>query len=426
MSKALIRFARSQGLAWVVVVTSSLLFFSCSATSPHSEALTEHYWDVQALLMQAGDATLREQALRDLAGVYLRTGHYEKAEEVLALVEGSTDPQVWFYRGLAYELLDREAEAAQAYGKAPLLSDQSIYSQAVQGRLAWLAQEKWLQDLEQSLEQPPPVAPDTALFAVIPFECKSDGGAYANLGKGFSEILSHNLGQIRELDAIASVRVKQALNWRLDRVEAMDIDAVDWIRRAFGAGTIVEGNCRVAADSITIDLALTHADDDVRLAVSVTTPVEETVALEKQIMDRLVDGLGIWIPNRVRALPREAAALEALQLFGEGIAREYEGELAASAALYEDVATRYPLFELANAKYHLMEHQLMTRSTSKKDLVDLVSGLTLFASDQLLEQRVRQVRAHLGAGYVPGQDTRKLPPGKLGELPGPPAPSGNQ
>ena len=138
MSNALIRSAAQPSQAWIIFVLAPILLLSCSGTTPHSESLSENYWEVQALRMQSGKPALRDQALRDLGAVYLRTGRFETAEEILAQVSGRKDPQVWFYRGLTQELLDHKDEALALFMQDSSLTDNSIYSQATKGRIAWL------------------------------------------------------------------------------------------------------------------------------------------------------------------------------------------------------------------------------------------------------------------------------------------------
>ena len=168
-----------------IKLASTLLFVilltaSCTTLSSQPESLSDYYWEVQQLRLRAGKASGDVEALRDLGIIYLRTGYYEEANEVFTAATelDRANPRLWFYMGLSREMLGDEQGALAVYRQAPTLSNVSIYSKAMKGRMEWL-QGKSLQDApltrvgENGILASGSLADDVLI--VLPFECEGRG-----------------------------------------------------------------------------------------------------------------------------------------------------------------------------------------------------------------------------------------------------------
>lgn len=427
------RFVKAGRLGWVFPFLILMLGLSCRTLSPQREALSEYYWEVQNLRMQAGKASESTQAWRDLGVIYLRTGHFEEADDVLsrAIAQDRSDPKLWFYAGLTQELLDRQEAALATYEQAPMLSATSLYSQAMKGRIAWLQDEQLRRTLEALLAQdalPPPDRLSPGSYTVFPLVCQGGRAEYADLGKGLSELISRDLDQLRGIDVVEPGSVRKAF----ERASAMqgrtDMARPVWVGRLLGAGKIVGGTCAISVDDrIEVDLVLRDLIEDRVITVSAQEHLEDVPLLEKNLMDKLIDELRIWLPNRERRIPVTSVSLEALVAYSQGLAREDAGDLEQSAAFYRQALALYPRFTLAAVRTEVVENKILARGADKKDLVDLVVRLESYAvTPYLLDTRLQYLGRSIGSGFIPGQDTRKLPPGNVGELPAPPRPVGNE
>ena len=427
------RLGRAGRLVWTLTFLISMLGLSCTAVHPQREALSEYYWDVQNLRMRIGKSSTRAQALRDLGVIYLRTGHFEEAHGVLArsLAQDRSDPKLWFYTGLSQELLDKTEAALATYERSPSLSASSIYSRAMKGRIAWLQDEKTRLMLEELLAREPIPSSDSlspAAYAVFPFVCQGGLAEYGVLGKGLSDLISRDLGRLRGIKVVDPYRVKRAVEITSAVRGQTEGAGPIQVGQRLGVGKIIEGRCIVGTDnSIEVDLVLHDLIDNRVISVSAEGRLENVFLLEESIIDGLVDTLRIWLPNRDRRIQVPPSGLDALMAYSQGLEHEEAGQLEQSAVLYQQALTLYPRFTLAGTRSETVENKILARGTDKEDLVDLLVRLESFTvTPYMLDTRIQNLGSSLGSGFVPGPDTRKLPPGNVGELPAPPRPVDNQ
>lgn len=397
---------------------------SCRSAQPPRETLSAYFWDVQTLRMEAGT---KARAQRDLGVIYLRTGHFEEAAGVLAraLAQDRADPKLWFYAGLAHELLGRPEAALTTYEQAPTLSVDSPYSRATKGRIAWLREDELRRAFaappaDDALPPPGSLSPDT--YAVFPFACQGGLPQHANLGAGLSEVLSRNLGQLQGLDAVDPGRVRAAF----EQAAAVPAAAGRAVRvgRMLGAGKIVGGTCTIQNGRIAVDLVLRDLTSEDVLTASSEQLLEAIPALERDLMDQLIDALRLWLPNRERRTPVTGIGLDALVAYSQGLAFEAAGDLERSAAFYREAQALQPRFAPALARAEAAETKQMARGTGEAGLMALTTRLEADAvTPYLLEARLQQLGRRFGFGT--GAGIRPLPPGTLGELPAPPRPTGN-
>ena len=417
-------------LGWSLLIVI-LLTASCTTLSTQQESLSDYYWEVQQLRLRAGKASGDVDALRDLGVIYLRTGYYQEANDVFAqaIELDRTDPKLWFYMGLSQEMLGDEQGALAVYNQAPTLSNVSVYSKAMKGRMDWL-QAKTLDYGSGALGNQNGVLSGSIaddVLLVLPFECQGRGVEYTDLGKGISQLIGHNLGQIQGVDLVNHSLVNEARRQFREQENNDDIDESVWIARRLGASKVVEGTCEIATnDRISINIFLEGVLTNDRVAINAEDFLQNITALESTIMNRLLEGLLVWIPNPERRTPLNGVNLETLLAFSEGLTSEDEGDFDRSIDNYNQALTLNPRFVLAEVRLDAVSNKILARGTSPDDLKNLLVYIeSLIPLQGLLNARLGQAGQAMSSGYVPGEDARKLPPGNVGELPTPPRPDGN-
>ncbi len=419
-------------LVSLLLLLSPMLGLACGTVNPQRESLAEYYWESQNLRFRGGSSAKGAEALRDLGVIYLRTGHYQRAYDVLSrsLVQDRSDPKRWFYAGLAQELLGREDAALSTYERFLSLSSTSIHTRAMRGRAAWL-QDAATRDVlyAASLGKDSLRIGEMAVnrYAVFPLECVSDTREYGALGTGLSDIISNDLESLRNVDMIDPDLVRMAYAAAEEAVSRASTSRPVWAGRTLGAARIVGGSCRVDSDEmIEVDLVLRDLVSEEVYSVSGRDRIQNIATLEQSLIRDLATQLRIWIPDREGYTTATLPTFEALILYGNGIVSEDSGALEASLAAYDRALAAHPTFVLADVRRIAVENKLLARSSSQKDLVDLV--VRLESADLLshnLDMRINQLELNVGWSLVPSQDTRKLPPGNIGELPTPPRPVRN-
>ena len=414
------------------MVVSPMLGLGCGSTNPQQESLSEFYWEVQGLRQKAGNTSTGTEALRDLGVIYLRTGYYQDAYNVLSrsLVQDRSDPKRWFYSGLSLELLERPEAALSTYARFLSLSSASLHTRAMRGRVSWLrsvVDRKQFEDLFARVSLPPTDGLSPDLYAVFPFECVSDSEVFNNVGLGLSEIISGDFEQLRNVEMIdpRSVRLAYQIAGTVQNSSGLSRPA--WTGRMLGAGKIIGGTCNISgSERLDIDLIVQDLITDDVIHVSGSELLASADALQKQLVQDAAQQLRIWIPDREGANLNSFPGTEALIAFSDGIASEDAGEIDRSLSSFRTTLELKPSFSLADLHRQRIENMVLARASSKKDLIDLLVHLESSTSqDYLLESTLQQLGLNLGMGFVPGQDSRKQPPSNVGELPPPPTPTRN-
>ena len=418
-------------LGWTLLLIV-LLTSSCATISTQEESLADYYWEVQQLRLRAGKASGDVEALRDLGIIYLRTGYYQEANDVFtqAIELDRADPKLWFYMGLSSEMLGDEQGALAVYSQAPTLSNVSIYSKAMKGRMEWL-QGKTLQYASTTQRSQNELLSSGALaddiLIVLPFECEGRGVEFTDLGKGISQLIGHNLEQLQGVDLVNYTLVTEARRQFQELDNSDEVDESAWIAGVLGAGKAVEGTCEIDTDNrISVNIFLEDIVANDLVAINAEDYLQNMTALEKTIMDRLIEGLRVWIPNPDRRTPLNGVNLETMLAFSDGLTSEDEGDYAQSIEYYNRALSLSPRFVLAEVRLDAVNNKILARGTSPDDLKNLLVYIeSLEPTQGLLNARLGQTGQAMSSGYVPGEDARRLPPGNVGELPAPPSPAGN-
>ena len=204
-----------------------------------------------------------------------------------------------------------------------------------------------------------------------------------------------------------------------------DIDESVWIAGLLGAGKVVEGSCEIETnDRISIDIFLEDIVANDLIAINAENFLQNMTELERTIMDRLIEGLRVWIPNRERRTPLNGVSLETMLAFSDGLSSEDQGDFDQSIEYYNQALALSPRFVLAEVRLDAVNNKILARGTSPDDLKNLLEYIeSLIPTEGLLNSRLSQAGQAMSSGYVPGEDARRLPPGNVGELPAPPSPA---
>ena len=392
--------------------------------NPQGETLADYYWEVQKLRLEAGTTSGSARALRDLGIIYLRIGQYEEAQAALTrgLAQERADPKLWFYAGLAEEVLDRPSAALAIYERSPFLSTSSLHSRATKGRIAWLQEAMMRAAFETAMTRgtlPPSDSLPPLTYAVFPLACSSASPAYTALGSGLGALLSHDLNQIRNVSAVDAERVRAALTV----ASASGAPDVRMVARTLQAGKVIEGTCTLAADNtLAVNLVLHDFAEGQTFTLEDAAPLDQIFPLEDRLIDQIIDVTRLWVPNRAHRMP--APSSEALIAYSQGLEHEQAGRLAQSLQAYTQSVAVYPRFTPASIRQEVVRDKALAESAAPEDLVALLIRLERATGAHVLPARLQKLDNTINAGIMPGQDNRKLPPGTVGELPSPPRPTG--
>lgn len=202
--------------AFFLAALGAGLFLSC-ATVRFNEDISAYESKIRSLERKIRADATNASALRDLGVIYFQTQNYDQAKEYLqkAFALNKQDAKTTFYLGMAYEFQDKNQLAVlfhERYKEAPRLSP---YRRLMEGRYRRLTKELIRQEARQLLQKVETLGADRMSpqsIAVLPLRYQGKDLKYAPLGKGISEMLIGDLGQVRQLKMVERIRLQVLLD----------------------------------------------------------------------------------------------------------------------------------------------------------------------------------------------------------------------
>ena len=191
--------------------------------------------------------------------------------------------------------------------------------------------------------------------AVLPLETGAGSEETAGLGKGLAGMLMSDLSRVEALQLVERDRL-QAL---LDEIELgstgfLDEKTARKLGRGLGAEWLVVGSYSVLAGQFQLDARVVDGDSgQVLVAADAAGPLEDWVALEKELVDELLAGIEVQVSAKERrALMIEAdtESFEAMAAYGQGLEAQDAGDAAAARAAFDKALSLDPEFESARAE----------------------------------------------------------------------------
>ncbi|MEO8168055.1 MAG: CsgG/HfaB family protein, partial [bacterium] len=268
--------------------------------------------------------------------------------------------------------------------------------------------------------------------AVFPLAYQGTDPKYDALGKGLSEMMIIDLGQVKSLTMVERIRIEALLDeLRFGQSKKVDPATAPRLGKLLGAGKIVSGAFNVSNNNLRMDVAAwdvvnkkypelkTKADD-----------LDNLFKIEKEIVFGVIKELGITLTpeerDRVQFIPTKNTL--AFINYCLGLQNEDARDFQSAKVYYNQAVSIDPNFGLAKTKLAaaealnigggskeealLVADQIDPSSKKKKDKINLVLD------------RLRNLEIGIGIPFREGQDDRKgaqeAADGLL--LPGPPPP----
>jgi len=380
------------------------------------------------------------EAHRDLGVLLAAEQRFPQAHASLqrAFERRSDDPRTLYYLGVVNEVLGRPPTALRLYERYDGVPTTSEYRDRLEGRYRWLLRHMMREEFREAIAREAEIAPqigDDAL-AVLPFNFRGGGRQYEPLGRGFAEMISVDLANVRELTVVERVRL-QTLLGELELAASGQVDPATAPRygRLLRANQLVGGHYGVANDELSVDagIFLATAADAVPELASASGGIEALFDVQKEVTARILEQLGITpTPEQRERLARVPTRhLTAFTRFSRGLQLEDRQEYRRAAELYEQAAQLDPDFTMAAQK--AAECRIIDAQTGAA--TDLLAASFQRDRNRLIDHRSSMLNLALSQYLIPGVDSRdpvqEAPgAGVLPPLPDPPPPppsgGGNQ
>lgn len=293
-------------------------------------------------------------ALRALGIAYYKADRPGPARDVLreARTLAPKDGAVALYLGLANEKLNDLAGAKEAYG-AYLATGKSRNAKAqIRARLGYLQRQELAAQARAALAQEATLdatATSPTTIAVPPLSVASSDTSLAPIGRGLADLLITDLSRSAKLTVVERDRM-QALLAEIDRGSSGRVDSATAARagKLLRAGRVVQGAVlELAGERLQVTTAVVDVPTaKVGGAVQADDRLEQLFALEKQIVLRLFQELGVELTPAERQLveQRPTRSLQAFLAYSRGLEAEDAGRFDDAERFYNSAVRLDPGF----------------------------------------------------------------------------------
>jgi TolB-like protein len=310
----------------------------------------------------------------------------------------------------------------------------------MEGRYRRLTQEILRQEARQLLaeiEKLPLERMSPQAIAVLPLRYQGADMKYAPLGKGISEMLIGDLGQVRQLKMVERIRLQTLLDeMALAQHPAFDKTTASQYGKLMGAGRIIAGAYKVLPqEKLQVDvLSWNTLKQQYPASASQSDLLQNLFRLEKDLVFKVVAEMGIELTpqerEKIQFVPTRN--MQAFLAYCQGLGSEDAGKFQAAVGFYQQAKQLDPSFDLAASKAETAQ-SLSEAGGSKEQAVAVaqnadppISPGAPTSQADLLGDRLRNLGENVGSNFVPGRDNREpleeadRAYGELGKPPNPP------
>lgn len=323
-------------------------------------------------------------ALRALGVAYYKANRFADARAVLDQAR-QLDPRDGvssLYAGLAAEGQQDFAGARAAYNDYLRNGRSRRTRTAIQQRLVALARvevvaaAKLAVANEATLSQTPG---DRRTIAVPPFKFSGpDNETLAPLERGFAELMITDLSRSAQLTVVERDRM-QAIADEIRLGESNRTDPTSAVRagKLIRAGRLVNGSLVQSGQQLTVESnVIDVATSQMVAPVSVTNQLDNFFALQKQLVFRVFDQLGVTLtPAERQLVDRQATTnFNAFLSYSRGLLAADDGRFEDAARYFQEARSLDPGFGAAGARFQAAQQAALGAQVSAASIESGLSG----------------------------------------------------
>jgi len=367
--------------------------------------------------------------IRDLGIVYYKKPDMDFSVKILskAFKIDSTDGLTLFYLGTAHEMLGHYPEAIDKYRRYSQVSRTSHVRKSIEGRLLRAVRkqiEKEVKDVLTKEESLDVASISDNTVAVVYFKNMGELRDLDPLQKGLTDMLITDLSKAKKLNVVERVRLQELLQeMGLGMTGLVDLDTAPRVGKLLGAAEIVNGMfINLEGEKLRIDGNITQVKTrKFALTDHVAGALDDFFRLEKQLVFSIVEKMGIELSQEerddIQKIPTEN--LLAFMAYCKGLDYEDRGMYEQAREQYEQAVSIDPNFSQARENIEKTDAIAETPadvSQLEKDVFAEVEAapeapipspaqeISIKASTT---ERLMSSGEHVGAGFVPGVESRK-------------------
>ncbi len=190
--------------------------------------------------------------------------------------------------------------------------------------------------------------------AVMPLGMGAGSDAYDGLGQALAGMVVSDLSHVSGVQLVERANLDALLSEiKLAKSGFLDPRTAQRLGKGVGARLVVTGSYSVVGDTFLLDARVVEVETaNLLAAADAQGTIADFVAVEKELVEELVDGLAIKLTSSERRQLMVDAPTErfsALAAWGEGLARRDEGRLDEAKTAFEKALAEDPAFSEARA-----------------------------------------------------------------------------
>ncbi len=193
-----------------------------------------------------------------------------------------------------------------------------------------------------------------ATLAVLPLKKGSGSEEYEGLGQALAGMLVTDLSTVDGVTLVERERLSDLLaEIKLNKSGFLDAKTAQKLGKGVGAQFIVTGSYSVVAKKFLLDARVVKVESGkVMKAANAHGTVEDFVAVEKDLVESLLDGLSVKLTSSARRkiiVQAPTEKFDAFKEYGKGLARQDQGDVEEAKAAFTQALTLDPQFEQARS-----------------------------------------------------------------------------
>ena len=427
-------------------MASLLMLSSSCVTVKYDESISDYRVSIRKMEARLRADSNDFDALQQLGIIYFQTKQYAQATEYLRRASSldKDDPKTLFYLGMSLESQNNSTSALAVYLNYTEVSSLSPYRRLMEGRYQLLTREVIKEQMRSLIAREKELgaqvmSPKTV--AVFPLAYQGTDEKFSALGKGLSEMMIIDLGQVKGLTLVERIRVEALLaELKFGQSKSVDPATAPRVGKFLTAGRIVTGSFNVSrANQIRLDAAFYDVPNrKFPDAVSRSDALDNLFRLEKDLVFGVITQMGIKLSRvereKIQRIPTKN--MQAFLAYSKGLEKEDAGDFRGASVYYKQAVNLDANFAPAKSK---------AEATDALSYSGESRGSTLAAAQRiepppkpeiagpttdLIPNRFKNLETNIGSNFVPGQDSREpaeeaaAAGSAIGELPKPPRPPG--
>jgi tetratricopeptide (TPR) repeat protein len=345
------------------------------------------------------------------------------------------DPVLLFNKGLNYEFLNDTINAVKSYSEYAIVDPSSQYREMMHGRYLLLNRELIKNEVRNSVEKENIFAQDEiseSNIAIFPMDYIGQDPKYSALSSGFSEMISIDLGKVKELKVLERIRLKTVLDeLKFGQSKFVDRKTAPRVGKILSAGKLYDGIINIDEENdIQIELSYWDIIKNVRSeAIKRDGDITDLFLLEKEIVFHILRQLNIELTpferEEIEYIPTEN--INAFLAYSRGLELEEEGSYEQAASFFNTAVEIDPSFSGASNKI-IENNSKEAGKGSKETMLESVGNNEFGGSFQsnMIDERLNKLSQTISSNFGNSIDSRKPAQESekgIYELPPPPPPN---